>query len=150
MKQSVDIGVLYKLYKLYKLLKQTKKLNKTAQNTSLKELSGKPTCKMNGNNVWRPSHLSHLCVRASAAINGLIVFTWLQDNADDAREALASLRQQTKTSSSFFHALQTWRKNQLKIGAQICRDTIAGWIESFCVKCYRRVQSVRQIALSPV
>ena len=31
--------------------------------------------------------LCHLCVGASRAINGLIVFTWLQDNADDAREA---------------------------------------------------------------
>ena len=31
--------------------------------------------------------LHHLRVGASPAINGLIVFTWLQDNADDAREA---------------------------------------------------------------
>ena len=31
--------------------------------------------------------LHHLWVGASPAINGLIVFTWLQDNADDAREA---------------------------------------------------------------
>ena len=45
--------------------------------------------------------LRHLCVGASRAIKGLIVFTWLQDNADDAREApnfttSYSLMQQTK------------------------------------------------------
>ena len=93
----------------------------------------------------------HLWVGASVAIKGLIVFTWLQDNADDARASpsfatSSSLMQHTKSLSS----RQTWRKNQLKIGAQICQGTIAGWIESFCVKCYRRLQSVRQIALSSI